>query len=335
MASLSCLDKFEPGQFGSSPGNVVVPTAAVPFPISALAAFTAGGSSAVAFVGTLETGAALSSAGASTVAFVGASEARAALSSSGASSVAFTGSFAGGGAALDGLASVTGAWSLSRDLLTSFAGGTRYTKLVSAIITIEDQSGNNRDFSDQGQAGRRPVEATAFPNSILCADFDGVAHFLDTGIDLSNFIGNASGAIVVSVIMDAVTLNSGNAYQNHPIISDASQFAGLYAANASGVTFYGYAWDGTADQPSVTGATGTAYILMWRKHGGTIYVSVNGGAETSAANGNITTLTGDLIMSSGGNKSNMKVAEAFTTSDGSQTAALAAAVADFKAHVGA
>lgn len=33
MATLSCLSKFEPGQFGSSSGNVIVPSADNPFPV--------------------------------------------------------------------------------------------------------------------------------------------------------------------------------------------------------------------------------------------------------------------------------------------------------------
>lgn len=45
MPSLSCLSIFEPGQFGSSPGNVIITTAAVPFPISTFVAGAGRGAS--------------------------------------------------------------------------------------------------------------------------------------------------------------------------------------------------------------------------------------------------------------------------------------------------
>lgn len=45
MPSLTCLSIFEPGQFGSGSGNVIVPTAEVPFPVSAFRAAKSFGSS--------------------------------------------------------------------------------------------------------------------------------------------------------------------------------------------------------------------------------------------------------------------------------------------------
>lgn len=45
MPSLSCLSIFEPGQFGSDSGNVIIPTAEVPFPISAFVTAKSFGSS--------------------------------------------------------------------------------------------------------------------------------------------------------------------------------------------------------------------------------------------------------------------------------------------------
>ena len=75
---------------------------------------------------------------------------------------------------------------------------------------------------------------------------------------------------------------------------------------------------------------------MWRHHGGNVYLSVNGGTEVSVASGNTSSLGGVLIMGMGyANNCNCKIAEVFTTSDGSQTAVLAAAIANMKAYVGA
>lgn len=240
------------------------------------------------------------------------------------------------GPPVDTVASVTGAWSLSRNMLTSFGAGTRYTKTGTAIITLEDQSGNNRDFTDGGLAARRPLEATAFPAGVLCADFNGSTNVLPS-IALSNFITASSGAVIVSVIVDAVSSNNSISYNNDGIIADGSIYMGLYARNLSGVTFHAFNWDGSEDAPSTTGSVGTAYVLMWRHHGGNMYVSVNGGTEVSVASGNTQVLTGTLNLggTGGGSFCNCKIAEVFTTSDGSQTAALAAAIANMKTYCGA
>jgi hypothetical protein len=241
---------------------------------------------------------------------------------------------------LDGVSSLTSAFSLSRDLLTSFSGGTRYTKSGTAIITLEDQSGGNRDLSDGAVTARRPTETTAGPNSRLCADFDGTNNVLLTAVNTSALFGVSSGAVVIGLIIDAVTLNSGlNDYSNNGICGDLNFQMGLYAANDTGVRLFsvnlaGAGIDGTPNTTFLT--TGTACILMWRHHGGLLYFSINGGTEVSVASGNTTNLASAfLIGSSGTNRSNIKVFELFTTSDGSQTAALAAAIAAMKSHIGA
>jgi hypothetical protein len=76
---------------------------------------------------------------------------------------------------------------------------------------------------------------------------------------------------------------------------------------------------------------------MWRHHGGNIYISINGGTEVSVASGNTQSLTGLLLLggSGAGSGCNCKIAEVFTTSDGSQTAALAAAITNMKTYIGA
>jgi len=247
----------------------------------------------------------------------------------------FTCHFVAVTAPLDAVASVTGAWSLSRNMLTSFGTGTRYTG-GAEVVTLEDQSGNNRDFSNTASVGVCPIPVTAFPANILCADFDGSNDAL-ISVATSNFFTSSSGALIISLIMDAVSANNATSFQNHPIFTDPSGiYIGLFARNLSGVTFMAYNWDGGEDQTSVTGSVGTAYVLMWRHHGGNLYVSINGGTETSVSSSNTVNMASFLRLGEGGSQhGNMKIAEMFTTSDGSQTAALAAAIANMKAYCGA
>lgn len=237
--------------------------------------------------------------------------------------------------ALDGIASLTGAWSLSRDLVTSFIGGSRYSLSGSDVTTLEDQSGANRDLTDGGFATRRPAETTAGPNSRLCADFDGSSDFL-AGAAISNFISNSSGCLVISLMVDAYTLNNALVYQNDAIFCDQSQFMGIYGRNSGGGLIRGFNWDGNQDAPSDHSlATGTVAVIHWRHHGGTVYLGLNG-SENSTASGNTSTMTGALVMAGRATQyANMKVFEAFATSDGSQTTAINAAIADMMTHIGA
>ena len=77
---------------------------------------------------------------------------------------------------------------------------------------------------------------------------------------------------------------------------------------------------------------------MWRHNSGNVYISINGGTEIAVASGNTVNLAGQVYLGAGSGPltfCNCKIAEVFTTNDGSQTAALAAAIANMKSYVGA
>lgn len=243
-------------------------------------------------------------------------------------------------AALDGL-SPTGAWSRSRDLLTSFTSA-RDSLSGSDIISITDQTGNGRHMTDGGVSGRRPAATTAGPNSRECADFDGSTDFLDTASDLDNFIDGTSSFVIISCMLDAVTLNNAATYNNHCIIGDRSQFYGLYAKNVGGTTptFLGYNWDGAQRAPSGGAlATGTPYVvtLRFQQSNTTFYISVNGGAEVGASSNGTITLTGDLAMGLSGASTflNGKIFEAATFATVPSLAQRNALIANFMDWVGA
>jgi hypothetical protein len=91
MASLSCLSKFEPGQFGSSSGNIVVTTADLPFPATIFAAMSAPGVATASFTGLANISGLFTEAGSSTVAWAGASTARSTFTSAGEGDADFAG----------------------------------------------------------------------------------------------------------------------------------------------------------------------------------------------------------------------------------------------------
>jgi hypothetical protein len=198
---------------------------------------------------------------------------------------------------LDGLSGLTAAYSLSRELLTSFAGGTKYTTSGSNITNLNDQSGNARNL---GTPGTDPVLVTAGPNSRNASDHGtgGGGRFESAAGDpLSDFITNSAGYIIVSFILDTATANSATPYQNNGIVADNGAFVGIFGKNGNSVISYN--WDGNADSGSVAATMATAYVAEWRHEGGTLGLRLNGGTETTVASGNTSTLTGLITLGTG------------------------------------
>jgi hypothetical protein len=197
---------------------------------------------------------------------------------------------------LDGISGLTGAWSMSRKLLTSY-GGSFYTDAGGgAISALLDQSGNSRNLS-QGTSGSRPTATTAGGKSRACADFDGTDDLL-TGATMSNFIAAGAGYIVVSALADAISTDvtsGGNGYQNDGIITDDGANVGVML-RSTGPLAIANNFDGNSDDTgTVSTTTGTLHVYEWRHDSGTLYLRVDGGTEASVTSGN-TTLTGSIIM---------------------------------------
>lgn len=294
MPSLdSCLNAvFEPGFIPADPG---APPAVPLFPPFGVAS----GTGAMSAVG-IGLGFAIT-AGAS--AGVGAASA---LSNSVMHSVG-TAAGTGAGAAvgttaavppLDGLGA-TAAFSISRDLLTSFIGGTRYTTVSSAIDLVTDQTGNSRNLT-QTTAGARPTVAAGGSNSRDAMSFDGSDDNLRmTGIALSTVITNSAGYIVVSCVVDAVSTNdTGSTFNNDALFHDSANFMGVFGLNSAGAhTLRGYNWDGNQDVPtghSIT--TGASLVVEWKHSGGNVSTRINAGTANSTASGNTSTMTGNLAF---------------------------------------
>lgn len=182
-------------------------------------------------------------------------------------------------------AGLTGAWSMSRKLLTSY-GGSLYTDVSGAVSALLDQSGNSRNLA-QGTASARPAIITAGNQSRAAADFDGTNDFL-AGATMANFIAAANGYIVASGIINSIGTNSGTVTSNDPLWGDDDSYMGLYMR--SNGTWYASNYDGSEDVASITNNTGTgsAKVVRWMHTGGNVSGRVNLGTAASAASGDTT-----------------------------------------------
>lgn len=249
---------------------------------------------------------------------------------------AFSPSVGAGSSGILDAFSPTGAWSASRDLLTAFAGGSRYTTVSSVVDSFKDQSGNSRNL-DQATSGSRPAITTAGPNSRACLDFDGTNDFLG-GAAISNFIAAGSGLVIVSCVIDTFNRSAANVYNNDALFCDGGAgYMGIYLKNAAGGTGYAYNWDGTEDSASATLSTATAYVLHWRHESGNIYFGVNGTESSPTASGNTQVITGPVRLGSGGGilEADVKVFEVATFSTVPSGANITTIINDMKTWIGA
>ena len=222
----------------------------------------------------------------------------------------------------------TFAASLSRDLLSTASG--RYTESSGAIISILDQTGGSNHVTDGGTSTRRPALTTAGPNSRECADFDGSTDFL---VDSAIGITTSDAWILMSVIFDTIDGTT------RALLSDGGQIVTLFSLDSGGdKIFFQNNSGGIAQNANRAATAGTVYVLAARHEGGTIYLSVNGDAETSTASGNSNPL-GNLTLGAydfvGNLPGDGKIFEVATWSTIPDSSTRAALIADFMDWVGA
>lgn len=161
-----------------------------------------------------------------------------------------------------------------------------------AVTEWDDLSITGAIFTSPGAA---PKYRTNVKNGLPCVVFDAASlqHLLGD-IELGDIITDA--AFTLFVVMCVDTYNSTSTLPQScegPIIGyDVS--GGLrwgVTLRATGPQIKGTNYDGTRDTAAMTGpAAGTWVIAELRHSGGNIYISINGGTETSAASGNATNL---------------------------------------------
>ncbi len=198
------------------------------------------------------------------------------------------------------MSGVTGAWSMSRNLLTSFGAGSKFTNVSGAVSSLNDQTGNSRHFA-QGSAGSRPAVSTSGPNTLACASFDGTNDAL-TANAVSTFMSASAGYMLWSFVIHTITANDGNPYGNEPVCGDSGGYMGLYVRNTTGTpeTMQAFNWHGSSQSAEAAVITaGTAYVAEWWHDSGSIFLCVNNGTPVSVASADTDVVTGLLSIGLG------------------------------------
>lgn len=200
---------------------------------------------------------------------------------------------------LDGL-SPTGAWSMGRKIVSAY-GGSFYSTTSGNVSSLHDQSGNGRDLAPSTET-TRPQPTTAGPSGRACAQFDGSNDFLNSGaVAISSFISVSAGYVIASVIVDDITTNASNPWENDKIwTAGGATTANVGFVFKSAPTGHAYNWDGNADITTHTSfPLDTVVVCEWKHTGGQLYGRVNAGTWGQVASGNTTTLSSPLRIAHG------------------------------------
>lgn len=186
----------------------------------------------------------------------------------------------------DGLAGLTCAISLSRNLVSTFEGD-RHAMNGDKVTVAYDQSGEGNDFQHNIDSAR-PTLTTVGSNARSALKFAGGQNFWSN--PAGDLIGNTEGYIIIAAVFDAITRNNANSEENDPLISDEGGYMGILGKNTGGAgerdTVYAYNYDTEYDEASDEIVfVGTPYILEWKHEGGNISLRVNGGTWVHTPSG--------------------------------------------------
>lgn len=158
----------------------------------------------------------------------------------------------------------------------------------------KDRSGVGHNFT-QGTAGSRPSYRLAVRNGKPVIRFDGVDNLMTNAALLSTYITDT--AYTVFAVFKATVLNSAGAttYGNDGLIADTGAYFGLYLKNTPRVSIYN--WDGADHAAHQTINTTDFNVIQARHESGNLYISKNGGADSSpTVSGGTDNLGGTMVL---------------------------------------
>lgn len=196
------------------------------------------------------------------------------------------------------------------NLYTTYVGSGVHTGTPSdgnAIQVWEDEGDGIADvcLTYAGKAaGAAPAWRSTTPLMKLpCLDFDGGSDWLEattqtgTEYDASAFLSTTAKTILVAFRVDAIATDSANSWQNPPLVCDIDGYMGLHFRSTAGqprVLAYNYS---TADNNvSLDISLATSYVVTLRHASSVLYISLNGGSESSIASGATGNLFGTLVL---------------------------------------
>lgn len=178
------------------------------------------------------------------------------------------------------------------------------------VSAVADVSGAANHFT-QVMAGSQPLYVASDSDfrGNPSIDFDGVDEYIE-GTAASNIITVSTGTIALALLVRSIATNAAAFYDNDATIGEQGGFFGSPLRSAPSINIGNFT--AGADEPaSPTAFTLNAvHTVVLRHGGGTLAISVDGGAEQTVASGNTASLASlmQFARSYAGTYSDMKLA---------------------------
>jgi hypothetical protein len=168
------------------------------------------------------------------------------------------------------------------------------------VPTWDDDSGNGYDLV-QGTEANQPTYIASGLNSKPIVRFDGTGDNMQYAT-LSNLITVGSHTIFVVVRPRSFNTNTTGAgtYQNEAVLGEfTGANMGIYLRSNAGSPLF--AAQNYPDVVTTASSVDGWYIIVYRRASGSIYISTNGGTETTAVSADITLGSNPLAVGCGEN----------------------------------
>jgi len=184
--------------------------------------------------------------------------------------------------------------STAADLFTTYVSGGPNTGTPtdgSSVAVWEDASGATHILKQAGGAAlpnwRSSTPLLPWP----CLDFSGTTRRLGltnstgTAQPISTIIDTNTCTVLIAFYAHGIAATANN-YRAPALFEDESGYIGVLLSLDGGTPkVLAYNYDGSSDFVRLACATGTPHVVMMRHEGGTLYASLDGGAESSTASG--------------------------------------------------
>lgn len=168
------------------------------------------------------------------------------------------------------------------------------------VRTMSDAGGGAYRAASSGDVCEYDATGINSLGSVNCVPSTGLYSLVNSSLTAQNIgvfldADEWSMLAVVYVTANCEAGSTGWVYGNASpvLVDDQGYIAPLYCRYSGGQNYLGVGnYDSNSDFAEVAISLNTRYIFVGRHSGGTIYASVNGGSESSAASGNTGSLAG-------------------------------------------
>lgn len=173
-----------------------------------------------------------------------------------------------------------------------------------AAVNYWDDAEHGAYMLHASDSGTEPTWRSGTPLMVKpCLAFDGTDdHYSfrtdddNSSVLLSSLISASAFTLFASIYVAGVSTNNANVEDNAALFTNDGQYWGVHFKHPSGYKIELYNYDGSRRVVELDISLNTSYVVMFRHESGTLYGSLNGGAETSTASGDTASLTGPARM---------------------------------------